>query len=198
MVLASPQLQSNFDATVTQLATSLQLSTILQDNRNISAIGTNTHNGRGVSHGGRGIRGGRHQIRGVSHGGIGIRGGHHQIRGRGRGRNNSGRSGGHGRNIYLGTYTPSQWLSLSAEDKQRVIEGRKRSAEAAGGTPTPTHNVSQVTTSDDAVSTITMSTANAGILQSSQDTRASAEAAGSSMTRRRLMPIVTNERTRSM
>ncbi len=181
MVLASSQLQSNFDAAVTHLATSLQLSTTLQDNRNISAVGSKIHNGRGASHGGRGIRGG-----------------HQQAGGRGRGRNNNGRGGGRGRNIYLGTYTPSQWLSLSAEDKQRVIEGRKRSAEAASGAPTPTHNISQVVTSDDAVSAITMSVANAETPRTAQDTRASAEAAGSSMTRRRLMPIVTNQRTRSV
>jgi hypothetical protein len=46
-------------------------------------------------------------------------------RGRGRGR---GRSG-HGRNIYLGSYSPDALRKLPSEDKKRVIDGRLKSAQ---------------------------------------------------------------------
>ena len=54
-------------------------------------------------------------------------------RGRGgRGFNRGGRQGrggrGRGRNIYLGSYSPDQWRKLSKEDKQRVYDGRQKSA----------------------------------------------------------------------
>jgi hypothetical protein len=48
MILASPQLRTNFDATVTHLAMSLQLTATLQDNQNISALGNNAGSGRGT------------------------------------------------------------------------------------------------------------------------------------------------------
>lgn len=50
-------------------------------------------------------------------------------RGHGRGCNGAGCGHGHGRNIYLGSYSPDQWRSLSAKDKQRVYDGRRKLAE---------------------------------------------------------------------
>ncbi len=49
----------------------------------------------------------------------------------GRESNQGGRGGrgpGRGRNIYLGTYTPDQWRKMSKEDKQKVYDGRQKSA----------------------------------------------------------------------
>ena len=53
--------------------------------------------------------------------------GGHNTSGRGRGRGCGGR--GHGRNIYLGSYSPDAWRKLSSEDKKRVIDGRNQSAQ---------------------------------------------------------------------
>jgi hypothetical protein len=100
-IMAIQDLRGDFAATVAHLATTIQMNAaITPDNRNISGVASN----KGAEGGGRGGRG-----RG--------RGG----RGRGRGRG--------GRNIYLGTYSPDQWRALSQEDRKRVNEGRKRSAE---------------------------------------------------------------------
>ncbi|MFN9981880.1 MAG: hypothetical protein ACK53Y_18285, partial [bacterium] len=55
--------------------------------------------------------------------------------GRGRGGRDSNRGGrggrgrGRGRNTYLGSYSPEQWRKLSREEKQKVFEGRQKSAE---------------------------------------------------------------------
>jgi hypothetical protein len=54
-------------------------------------------------------------------------------KGRGGGRGfNRGSKGGRGRgrrrNIYLGSYSPEQWCKLSKEDKQKVYDGRQKSA----------------------------------------------------------------------
>jgi hypothetical protein len=50
----------------------------------------------------------------------------------GRTSNPGGRQGrggrGRGHNIYLGSYTPEQWRKLSKEDKQKVYDGRQKSA----------------------------------------------------------------------
>jgi hypothetical protein len=106
-------------------------------------------------------------------------------RGRGRGRGGKGRGGG-GRNIYLGNYNAEQWRALSAKDKKRVREGRKRSAEQQSQTPT-TINVSQVTTTEpDMQSTLTTPTA---VVR-----RVDTENAGSAMTRRRINAITTGAR----
>jgi len=49
------------------------------------------------------------------------------------GRGGNGGRGGHGhgrgRNINLGSYTPEQWRKLSKEDKQKIYDGRNKSAE---------------------------------------------------------------------
>ncbi len=53
-------------------------------------------------------------------------------RGGGRGFHRGGRGGrgrGRGRNVYLGSYSPEQWRKLSKEDKQKVYDGRQKSAE---------------------------------------------------------------------
>jgi len=98
-ILATPTLRNNFDNAVAHLATTLQLNISMSDNRNVSATNTNTQ--------GRGGNGGRFNNRG------------------GRG----GRGRGRGRNIYLGSYTPEQWRKLSKEDKQKIYDGRNKSAE---------------------------------------------------------------------
>jgi len=166
-VMAIPDLRTDFAATVAHLATTLQMnSSIKPDNRNVSGVSTDS-GGKNKSQGGRGGKG----------------------RGRGRGR---GR-GGHGqRNIYLGTYSPAQWQALSADDKKRVAEGRKRSAEQqqAQGTGVA---VSQVITTNqqdpqDVQSVITMGT------QGQNSQRADTETAGSAMTRRRLMALTSGVR----
>ncbi len=100
-ILATRTLRNSFDNAVAHLATMLQLNMSMNDTRNISATGTQNNQGRGG-------QGGRHYNRGG--------------RGGGRGR-------GHGRNLYLGSYTPEQWRKLSKEDKQKVYEGRTKSAE---------------------------------------------------------------------
>ena len=79
-ILATPTLRNSFDNAVAHLATMLQLNMSMNDTRNISATGTQNNQGRGG-------QGGRHYNRGG--------------RGGGRGR-------GHGRNLYLGSYTPEQ------------------------------------------------------------------------------------------
>jgi hypothetical protein len=55
-------------------------------------------------------------------------------RGGGGGRQNNrgghgGRGRGKGRNTYLGSYSPEQWRKLSKEKKQKVFDGRNKSAE---------------------------------------------------------------------
>jgi hypothetical protein len=102
-ILATPTLRNSFDNAVAHLATTLQLNMSMNDIRNISASGTQNNHGRGG-----GYQGGRQYNRGG-------RGG-----GQGRGR---------GRNLYLGSYSPEQWRKLSKEDKQKVYEGRTKSAE---------------------------------------------------------------------
>jgi hypothetical protein len=158
MVMVMPTLWADFAATVAHLATSLQMNAaLLPDVRNISSAITTT---------GRGGRKGNN-------------------RGRGRGRGGKGRGGG-GRNIYLGNYNAEQWRALSAKDKKRVREGRKRSAEQQSQTPT-TINVSQVTTTEpDMQSTLTTPTA---VVR-----RVDTENAGSAMTRRRINAITTGAR----
>ncbi len=157
--MAMPTLRTDFAAAVSHLATSLQMNAaLLPDVRNIS---TTTSSGRG------GGRGSNNRGRG---------------RGRGKGRGNGGR------NIYLGNYNAAQWRALSVEDKKKVREGRKRSAEQQSHTPT-TINVSHVTTANqdpDAQSTVTTPTA--------VITRADTENAGSAMTHRQLNAITTGIR----
>jgi len=157
-IMAMPTLRADFAATVAHLATSLQMNAaLLPDVRNISSAITTT--GRGDGRGNN--------------------------RGRGRGRGGKRRGGG-GRNIYLGNYNAAQWRALSAEDKKKVREGRKRSVEQQSQTPT-TINVSQVTTTEpDAQSTIMTPTA--------VITRVDTENAGSAMTRRRINAITTGAR----
>jgi len=161
------QVRTDFAATVAHLATTIQMnSSITPDNRNVSGVSTDS-GGKNKSQGGRGGKG----------------------RGRGRGRGH----GGHGqRNIYLGTYSPAQWQALSADDKKRVAEGRKRSAEQqqAQGTGVA---VSQVITTNqqdpqDVQSVITMGT------QGQNSQRADTETAGSAMTRRHLMALMSGVR----
>jgi len=101
-ILATPTLQNSFENAVAHLATTLQLNMSMNDTRNISLTGTTADCGGGY-------QGGRYNNRGGRGGG----------RGRGRG----------GRNIYLGSYTPEQWHELSKEDKQKVFDGRNKSAE---------------------------------------------------------------------
>jgi len=101
-ILANNHLRNDFNAAVTHLATSLQLQGSISEGstRNVSGL-------------------------------QGSRGGHgRQVRGRGGRGNNPGRGRGRGRgqNIYLGSYSPQQWVALSNEDKQRVREGRANSA----------------------------------------------------------------------
>lgn len=158
-IMAMPTLRTDFAAAVSHLATSLQMNAaLLPDVRNIS---TTTSSGRG------GGRGSNNRGRG---------------RGRGKGRGNGGR------NIYLGNYNAAQWRALSVEDKKKVREGCKRSAEQQSHTPT-TINVSHVTTANqdpDAQSTVTTPTA--------VITRADTENAGSAMTHRWLNAITTGIR----
>jgi len=159
-IMAIQDLRGDFAATVAHLATTIQMNAaITPDNRNISGVASN----KGAEGGGRGGRG-----RG--------RGG----RGRGRGRG--------GRNIYLGTYSPDQWRALSQEDRKRVNEGRKRSAEQQQQGAV---NISQVVTTQgqdqDNHSVITSGTAGASTAPSLRT--ADTENAGSAMTRRRLMPV---------
>jgi len=104
-ILATPTLRNSFDNAVAHLATTLQLSVSISDTRNVSSTGTYTNHKRGG-----------HQGQGGRNSGRGYRGG----RGRGRGR---------GRNLYLGSYSPEQWRKLSKEDKQKVYDGRNKSAE---------------------------------------------------------------------
>ena len=159
-----PTLRADFTATVAHLATSLQMNAaLLPDVRNISSAITTTRRGGGK--------------------------GNNRGRGRGRGRGGKGRGGG-GRNIYLGNYNAAQWRALSAEDKKKVREGRKRSVEQQSQTPTAI-NVSQVTTTEpDAQSTITTPTAIV--------TRVDTENAGSAMTRRRINATTTGTRGNRM
>jgi len=98
-ILATPTLRSSFDNAVAHLATTLQLNTSMNDTHNISTAITGN-----VTRGGGG---GRQNNRG-GHGG------------RGRGK---------GRNTYLGSYSPEQWRKLSKEKKQKVFDGRNKSAE---------------------------------------------------------------------
>jgi hypothetical protein len=61
-VLATPNLRNNFNNAVAHLATTLQLSTSLNDSRNISSMGGNQKGcgggrGNGQGRGGRGRRG---------------------------------------------------------------------------------------------------------------------------------------------
>jgi hypothetical protein len=102
-ILATPTLRNSFDNAVVHLATTLQFNMSMNDTRNISASGTQNNHGRGG-----GYQGGRQYNRGGQGGG------------RGRGR---------GRNLYLGSYSLEQWRKLSKEDKQKVYEGRTKSAE---------------------------------------------------------------------
>ncbi len=95
-------LRNSFENAVAHLATTLQLDTSINDIRNISSTGAYNSNNPG------GYQGGRHSKR------VG--------RGQGCGR-------GRGCNIYLGSYSPEQWQKLSKEDKQKVYEGRNKSAE---------------------------------------------------------------------
>jgi hypothetical protein len=162
-ILAIPELRMDFAATVSHLATSLQMNAALMpDNRNISGVSSGKGNNGGG--GGRNVNS--------------------RCRSRGRGR------GKGGRNIYLGNYTAAQWHGLSAEDKKKVRDGRKRSAEQQSQTP-PTINVSQITASmqdQDVQSALTMTTA------ATTPARADTETAGSAMTRRRLNAICSSPR----
>jgi hypothetical protein len=79
----------------------LQLGMSMNDTRNVSSSNTQGY------HRGTNYQGGRNSNRG------------------GRG----GRGRGRARNIYLGSYTPEQWRKLSKEDKQKVYDGRVKSAE---------------------------------------------------------------------
>lgn len=169
-IMAIPDLRTDFAATVAHLATTIQMNaSITPDNRNISGVASEGGNEyKSQSQDGRGGRG----------------------RGRGRGRGGQG----HGqRNIYLGTYSLAQWQALSAEDKKRVTEGRKRSAEQQQNTGV---SASQVITNQqvppDGQSVITMGTQNQGSVQGSQ--RADTESAGSAMTRRHLMVLSSSVR----
>jgi hypothetical protein len=100
-ILATPTLRNNFDNAIAHLATTLQLSMLMNDTQNVSS-----YNSQGQGRGG-GQQGGRNANKG------------------GRG----GRGRGRGRNIYLGSYTPEQWRKLSKEEKQKVYDGRAKSAE---------------------------------------------------------------------
>jgi hypothetical protein len=86
---------------VAYLATTLQLGMSMNDTRNVISSNTQGY------HRGTNYQGGRNSNRG------------------GRG----GRGQGRARNIYLGSYTPEQWRKLSKEDKQKVYDGRVKSAE---------------------------------------------------------------------
>jgi hypothetical protein len=100
-ILATPILRNSFENAVAHLATTLQLSMSMNDTRNVSSSNTQGY------HRGTNYQGGRNSNRG------------------GRG----GRSRGRARNIYLGSYMPEQWRKLSKEDKQKVYDGRVKSAE---------------------------------------------------------------------
>jgi hypothetical protein len=100
-ILATPTLRNSFENAVAHLATTLQLSMSVNDTRNISSSNTQGHQQGG------GFQGGRNNNQG------------------GRG----GRGRGRGRNIYLGSYSPKQCRKLSKEDKQKVYDGRNKSAE---------------------------------------------------------------------
>jgi hypothetical protein len=101
-ILTTPTLCNSFENAVAHLATTLQLNMSMNDTRNISLTGTTAACGGGY-------QGGRYNNQGGRSGGCG----------RGRG----------GRNIYLGSYTPEQWGKLSKENKQKVFDGRNKSAE---------------------------------------------------------------------
>jgi hypothetical protein len=102
--MAIQDLCSDFAAAVSHLATTIQMNAALMpDNRNISGVAS------GGSDCGRdgNTQGGRNQ-------GRGNRGGH------------AGHGGcRRGGNIYLRTYSPSQWCALSTEDHKKVSKGRK-------------------------------------------------------------------------
>jgi len=100
-ILATPALRNSFENAVAHLATTLQLNMSMNDTRNVSSTNTQGYH-RGTNSQG----GGRNHNRG------------------GRG----GRGRGRARNIYLGSYTPEQWRKLSKEDKQKVYDGRAKSA----------------------------------------------------------------------
>jgi hypothetical protein len=112
-ILANNHLWNDFLAAVTHLATSLQLQGSISDSNTKNVSGAQTARGQGGRQG----------------------------RGRGRGQGNAqghGRGRGRGRNIYLGSYSPEQWVALSPEDKQRVRDGRTNSANTQNqgrGTP---------------------------------------------------------------
>jgi hypothetical protein len=174
-VLANANLRTDFDAALTHLATSLQLNTNLTE-RNVSAV----NSGRGGRSGGRSNQGGRGR-------GRGSRGG----------RQGGGGGRGRGRNIYLGYYSPDQISQLSAEDRKRVIEGRKRSAEQQSQSQnTNPRNINAITTDSNQIgqedaSAVTLDTEVRTRQQQTVDT----SNAGQSMSRQRLNAIKSSQRT---
>jgi len=166
--MAIQDLRTDFATAVADVVTTIQMNVALvPDNRNISE--TNTGHGRGNA-----TNGGRGQGRG----GCGGR---------------AGRGGrGRGGNVYLGTYSPAQLWALSAEDKKKVTDGRKHSAEQSQQSQAGLQ-ISQVVIGQqqelDEQSAITM-----GMATINNQQRAHAKSAGSVMTRRRLMAIVSRAR----
>jgi hypothetical protein len=188
MILANIHLRNDFSAMVTHLSTSLQLQGSLSDNptRNISGLQSgHGNNARG--------------------------------RGRGLGNNRGGAGHGHGRgcNIYLGSYSPEQWATLSNEDKQRVRDGRANSntqqqqqGRGNGQQANAKHSIAGITTEagqqDDLVSAITMGTMTAGISNGGANNNDSRQIptdtsnAGQNMSRRqRISALRTSERARN-
>jgi hypothetical protein len=131
--------------------------------------------------------------------------------GRGGGRNSTGRGQGHDRNICLGSYTNKKWQKLSAKDKKKVHDGRKRSAEQRtqqgnNSLPGAMRNLSQVGTDMDNQSAITIpTTIITPSANTSSDTpnaqsasgdnkRSNTDSSGSFLSQRRLNKIVAGRR----
>jgi len=138
-----------------------------------------------------------------------------QTRGRGNGQTRGGQSGhggrGRGRNIYLGSYSPEQWASLSNEDKQRVRDGRASSSaqnqsqqQQGRGTGGPKRTIGAIAIDssqqqDDVISAVTQGTSAIGIQNrqtQSQQGQSDTSTAGQSMSRRqRINALATSQRS---
>jgi len=103
-ILANNHLRNDFNAAVTHLVTSLQLQGSMSDGNNRNVSGLQAGCGNSQRQG----------------------------HGRGRGRSTS-RGRGRRHKIYLGSYSPEQWVAQSNEDKQRVRDGCANSAAQSPG-----------------------------------------------------------------
>jgi hypothetical protein len=116
--MALQDLRGNFASAVSHLATTIQMNAALTPD-NRNISGVNSGHGRG---------------RNAGHGRNNGRGGRGQGRGRG--------------NLYLGTYSPAQWRAFSAEDRKKISDDRKRSADQQSqgqGQGIPGVYISQIT-----------------------------------------------------